>query len=55
MPATSQAQYKYMQGICHGSITPPKGFSVQQACEYVAGQSMKGLPKKLSERHKKNK
>ena len=50
MPAKSQAQFKYMQGICHGNITPPKGLSKAEACEYVSGQTMKNLPKKLSKR-----
>jgi len=46
MPATSQQQFKYMQGICHGTIDPPKGMTREKACEYIAGQSPKGLPKR---------
>ena len=44
MPAKSKAQYKYMQGVCHGSIKPKGKLSRSQACEYVQGQSPKGLP-----------
>ena len=46
MPATSKSQFRFMQGICHGNITPPKGFSREKACEFVSGQSSKGLPEK---------
>jgi len=47
MPAKSKSQYRYMQGICHGSIKPGKdGPSKAQACEFVEGQSSKGLPEK---------
>lgn len=47
-PARSKAQYRYMQGICNGSIEPPEGMTRTQACEYVEGQSSKGLPEKKS-------
>jgi len=47
-PARSKAQYRYMQGICNGSIEPPEGMIRAQACEYVKGQSSKGLPEKKS-------
>lgn len=47
-PARSKAQYRYMQGICNGSIEPPKGMTRAQACEYVEGQSPKNLPEKKS-------
>ncbi len=47
MPAKSKAQHAYMKGICEGGIKPGKGGpSRGQACEYVKGQSPKGLPKK---------
>jgi hypothetical protein len=47
MPAKSKQQFKLMKGICQGSIKPRKGLpSKQQACEFVEGQSPKGLPKK---------
>lgn len=55
MPAKSQQQFKMMQAICHGSMTPPGGLTKQKACEFVAGQHMKDLPKKIAERHLKNK
>ena len=44
MPATSKAQYRYFQGVAHGTIAPPKGMTRAQAAEYVQGQSPKGLP-----------
>jgi hypothetical protein len=46
-PARSKAQFRYMQGICNGSIEPPKGMTRAQACEYVEGQKdYKKLPEK---------
>lgn len=47
MPATSKAQYRFMQGIAHGNISAP-GLSKKKAAEYVSGQSTKGLPEKKS-------
>jgi hypothetical protein len=45
MPAKSKAQFKLMKGICSGSIKPRKGLpSKKVACEYIKGQSPKGLP-----------
>jgi hypothetical protein len=35
-----------MEGVAHGSITPPKGLSRAKAAEYVSGQSPKGLPQR---------
>jgi len=49
MPARSQAQFRLMKGICEGSIPRsrwPKGMTKAKACEFVKGQSPKGLPKK---------
>jgi len=46
MPATSKAQYRYMQGVAHGNIKGPKGLSKAKAAEFVKGQSSKDLPKK---------
>lgn len=43
MPATSQAQYRFMQGVAHGNIKK-KGLSRAKAAEFVSGQSPKGLP-----------
>lgn len=45
MPAKSKAQFRYMQGVAHGSIKG-KGLSRAAAAEYVAGQSPKNLPEK---------
>jgi len=45
MPATSKAQFRFMQGVAHGSIKTP-GLSKAKAAEYVSGQSPKGLPEK---------
>ena len=46
-PARSKAQFRYMQGICNGSIEPPKGMTRAKACEYVKGQKdYKKLPEK---------
>lgn len=46
MPAKSKAQFQLFKGICTGSIKPKKGITRKVACEYVKGQSPKGLPKK---------
>ncbi len=51
MPAVSKAQYNFMQGVAHGGIKA-KGLSHKQAAEYVAGQSSKGLPKKVKKKKK---
>jgi len=45
MPATSKAQFRFMQGVAHGNIKGPKGLSKAKAAEFVKGQSSKGLPK----------
>ena len=46
-PARSKAQFRYMQGICNGSIEPPKGMTRAKACEFVEGQKdYKELPDK---------
>ena len=55
MPAKSKAQFRYMQGVAHGSIPPPSGLSKDDAAEYVAGQSPKGLPEKAAKGKKKAK
>lgn len=47
MPAKSKAQFKLMKGICEGSYpSGHRGVSRKTACEFVKGQSPKGLPKK---------
>ena len=45
MPAKSKRQFKLMKGVCEGSIKR-KGLTRKVACEYVKGQSPKGLPKR---------
>jgi hypothetical protein len=47
MPATSKAQFRFMQAVAHGSAKAP-GLSKSKAAEYVSGQSPKGLPEKKS-------
>lgn len=47
MPATSKAQWAFMQAVASGRAKKkPKGLSRKEAAEYVAGQSPKGLPKR---------
>jgi len=47
MPAKSKAQFKFMKGICEGSVPAGgKRPSRKVACEFVKGQSPKGLPKR---------
>lgn len=53
MPAKSKAQFRYMEGVAHGSIKA-KGLSRSQAAEYVRGQSPKGLPERKSRGGKKH-
>ena len=50
MPAKSKKQFKLMKGICEGSIKPRGSLTKKVACEYVKGQSPKGLPKKVKKR-----
>lgn len=46
-PARSKAQFRYMQGICNGSIEPPEGMTKEKACEFVKHQkNYKELPEK---------
>lgn len=45
MPATSKAQFKFMKSVASGT-RKAKGLSRQQAGEFIAGQTMKGLPKR---------
>ncbi len=47
-PATSKKQFKFMSGICQGNITPPKGLTKKQACEFIKGQNSKDLPDKAA-------
>src|SRR5262249_44202988 len=48
MPATSRAQFRFMQAVAHGSIKRP-GLSPEKAAEDVAGESPKGLPERQPE------
>jgi hypothetical protein len=46
-PARSKAKFRYMQGICNGSIEPPEGMTKEKACEFVKHQkNYKELPEK---------
>ncbi len=45
MPAKSKAQHGLMKAACAGKPTKVN-ISRDQACEYVRGQSPKGLPKR---------
>lgn len=47
MPAKSKEQFKLMKGICEGTYPDGhRGISRRLACEFVGGQSPKGLPTK---------
>lgn len=51
MPATSRAQFRFMQAVAHGTAKKkPKGLSQGEATEYVRGQSPKGLPERAPKR-----
>jgi len=50
MPAKSQAQFRLMEGIAHGSIAPKGTLTPSKAAEFVSGQSSKGLPGKLKKK-----
>lgn len=45
VPATSKAQYRFIEAVAHGGIKK-KGLSKSQAKEYVAGQKYSSLPTK---------
>ncbi len=45
-PATSQAQFRWMEGVANGTIKV-KGLTKKQAEEYIAGQSPEGLPERI--------
>jgi hypothetical protein len=51
MPATSRAQYRYMQAVAHG-MTPRDGPTRAQAAEYVKGQSYRQLPARAAKKRK---
>jgi hypothetical protein len=51
MPAKSKAQFKLMKAICEGTYPSGyRGISRRVACEFVKGQSPKGLPRKKRKR-----
>lgn len=53
MPAKSQKQFGLMKGICEGTYPDGyRGISREVACEFVRGQSPKGLPKKKKAKYK---
>lgn len=52
MPAKSQAQYRFMEGVAHGSIKRPS-LSPAQAQEWIdITPNVKKLPKRLRKRPK---
>lgn len=54
MPAKSKPQYKLMKGICEGTYPSGyRGISRKVACEYVRGQSPKGLPARKRKKKKR--
>jgi hypothetical protein len=50
MPATSKAQFRFMEGIANGSIPERGSLTKEKAAEYVSGQSPKGLPEHVKRR-----
>lgn len=46
MPAKSQAQARFMGAVAGGAIKKP-GLSPSKAKEFVQGQNIKSLPKKV--------
>lgn len=52
MPATSKAQFRFMQAVAHGGVKK-RGLSVSQAKEYVSGQKYKALPAKAKKGKKR--
>jgi hypothetical protein len=45
MPATSQAQFRFMEAVKHGNIKKP-GLSPGKASEFLLGVKYKSLPTK---------
>ena len=46
MPATSAAQLRFFQGVVSGTIKA-KGLTKKAAAEYIAGQTLEGLPERI--------
>jgi hypothetical protein len=51
MPSVSKSQFRFMQGVKHGTIHA-KGLSPEKAAEFTEG-SPKGLPEKVKPRRHK--
>jgi len=52
MPATSKAQFRFMQALAHDpKLAKDHGMKASQAKEYVKGQSPKGLPDRAAKRY----
>lgn len=49
MPATSKAQFRFMEAVKHGSIKKP-GLSPSKAAEFTDTTNYKKLPKKSSKK-----
>lgn len=52
MPAVSQKQYKFMQGVATGKIKK-KGLSRLKSLEFVKGVHYEGLPKRAVNRRRR--
>lgn len=52
MPAksVSKSQHRFMEGVAHGSIAPPKGMTKQRAAEFVKGDKVSKLPEKAKKK-----
>jgi len=58
MPAVSKKQFALFKGICEGGIPRsrwPKGMTKKIACEFVKGQSPKGLPQRVKKKKSRKK
>lgn len=53
MPSKSKAQERFMAGVAHGNIPPPKGLSRAKAAEFVG--PTKGLPERVAPKKSKAK
>jgi len=51
MPVKSKAQAGLMGAVCGGKAkNKPKGLSKEKACEYIRGQKIKSLPKRVAKK-----
>ncbi|RLF89001.1 hypothetical protein DRN43_04660 [Thermococci archaeon] len=54
MPAVSKAQWKLFKAICEGTYPSGyRGISREVACEFIRGQSPKGLPSRVKKKGRK--